>query len=321
MLKLGIIRWSSSSWSSPLHMLAKKSGDWHPCGDYTALNNITNHDRYLVPHIQVFTATVHRSATLSKLDPERAYHQIQVEPADIQKMAIAATSGLYKFVKMSVGLRNAAQTIQHFISQVLRGLLFTYAYIDDVLVASSGAEEHKQHFCSVFWLLNKYGVIINPLKCVFGVEELTFLRHHVSSKGFQPLEDKVHVVQEFPWPTTQHKLRELLGLINLYHWFLNHEEAILKHPNNLLSTSLGQQSFHKELLVFAGSIYYCNIIPFNAVVVSPGTTEHNGKEQNNCFFLSQQNGMEREWNSSSHSVAQDTNGNFLLTPTLPCFWY
>ena len=121
-----------------------------------------------------------------------------MEPADIHKTAVATPFGLLKFLKTPFGVCNAAQTFQRFIDQVLHGLPFTYAYIDDLLIASSSANEHKQHLHAVFKCLDEYGIVINPLKCVFDVKELTFLGHHVSYCGIRPLEDKVQEVRDFP---------------------------------------------------------------------------------------------------------------------------
>ena len=83
---------------------------------------------------------------------------------------------------MPSGLHNAAQTLQRFIDEVLRGLHFTYAYIDDVLIASGSPEEHEDHL---------YIKCINPAKCKFGASELEFLGHKVDKlkHGIRPLEE------------------------------------------------------------------------------------------------------------------------------------
>ena len=137
MMDLGIIRPSSSTWLSPLHMVPKQTtGNWKPCGDYRSLNYATVPDRYPIPHIHDFTATLHGNTVFSKIDLVRAHHEIQVALENVPKIAITTCFGLFEFARMPFSLRNAAQTFQKFVDPVLQGLTFAYAYIDDILIAS-----------------------------------------------------------------------------------------------------------------------------------------------------------------------------------------
>ncbi|BHF62972.1 hypothetical protein SprV_0200596100 [Sparganum proliferum] len=178
MLQLGIIRPSESPWASPLHMVPKAtSGDWRPRGDYRALNSATIPDRHPLPHLQDFAGALFGEAVFLKIDLVRAFYQIPVAPEGIPKTAVITPFGLFEFIRMRFGIRSAAQTFQRFIDHVLRGLPFVYAYIDDLLVASRNEEEHKEHLALVFDRLDKFGVVINPSKCVLGVPSLEFLGH------------------------------------------------------------------------------------------------------------------------------------------------
>nr|VZI41839.1 unnamed protein product [Spirometra erinaceieuropaei] len=102
----------------------------------------------------------------------------------------------------------------------LHGLPFVYAYIDDLLVDSRNDEERKGHLALVFDRLDKFGVVVNPSKCVLGVSSLVFFGHQVYSKGSRPLPSKVEAVRNFPPATSMRQLRRFLGMVNFCRRFL-----------------------------------------------------------------------------------------------------
>ena len=108
-------------------------GDWRPCGDYLALIKVTLPDCYPIPHIHDLYSSPHERSIFSKVDLFSAYHQIPVYPGDVPKTATCTPFDLFEFrtpfdlfefLCMPFHLRNAAQTFQRFIDEVLRDLNF-----------------------------------------------------------------------------------------------------------------------------------------------------------------------------------------------------
>ncbi|GBL90966.1 Transposon Ty3-I Gag-Pol polyprotein [Araneus ventricosus] len=155
LMEQGIIRPSNSAYASPVHLVKKQNGDWRICGDFRRLNSITISDCYPLPHIQDFSHGLAGKTVFSKIDPVKGYRQIPIKSSDIHKTAVITPIGLFEYTCMTFGLKNAAQSFQMFIDQVLLGLDCSYAYLDDILIASENEDQHKLDVEKVFQRLTR----------------------------------------------------------------------------------------------------------------------------------------------------------------------
>lgn len=111
----GIIRKSNSRYSSPLIVVPKKldnSGQkkYRIVVDYRKLNEVTIDDKFPLPNIDAILDKLGRAQYFTTIDLAKGYHQILIKEEDRHKTAFVTPHGLYEFIRMPFGLKNAPAT-------------------------------------------------------------------------------------------------------------------------------------------------------------------------------------------------------------------
>jgi hypothetical protein len=116
---------------------------------------------------------------ISFLDGNAGYNQIFMAKEDMSKTTFRCPGfiNLFEWVVMTFGLKNAGATYQRVMNLIFHDLLgiILEIYIDDVVVKSKSKDNHLVDLRLALERLRRYGLKMNPLKCVFGVSASKFL--------------------------------------------------------------------------------------------------------------------------------------------------
>jgi hypothetical protein len=95
--------------------------------------------------------------------------------------------GLFEWVVMTFGLKNAGTTYQRAMNLIIHDLLgiMLEICIDDVVVKSDIMDNHLADLRLALKRMCRYGLEMNPLKCGFGVSAGKFLGFIIHEHGIE----------------------------------------------------------------------------------------------------------------------------------------
>jgi hypothetical protein len=204
--------------SNVVHVEKKNAGKIRVCVDFCDLNRPTPKDEYPMPVADDLINKASGHKVISFLDGNAGYNQIFMAEKDISKTAVHClrSVGLFEWVVMTFGLKNARATYQRAMNLIFHDLLgvLMEVYIDDLVIKSADFDEHLADLRVVFERMEKYNLKMNPLKCAFGVTPGMFLGFVVHEKGLEVVPKKVESINKIKEPECKHDLQKLLGKVN-----------------------------------------------------------------------------------------------------------
>jgi hypothetical protein len=188
------------------------------CIDFHNLNKATPKDEYPMPIADMLINNASRHQVISFLDGNASYNQIFMAEEDMPKMAFCCPDfiGLFEWVVMSFGLKNAGTIYQGAMNLIFHDLLgiILDVYIDGVIVKSDSMDGHLADLRLALGRMRRYGLKINPLKCVFGVSTDKFLGFIIREHGIEIDPTKIESINKVQLPQCKNDIQKFLGKVN-----------------------------------------------------------------------------------------------------------
>ena len=145
-----------------------------------------------------------------------------MHPDDVHLTAVNTPWGLYEWLVMPMGIKNAPSIHQRRVTTALRPYIgkICHVYLDDIVIWSQNLDEHIKNVRIILQALEDAKLYCNPKKTKLFCTEIQFLGHRISAKGIEPDEGKSDRIKNWPTPKSASDVRSFLGLVRYLAAFL-----------------------------------------------------------------------------------------------------
>lgn len=163
-LDAGIITPSNSAWGSPVLLIPKKGGKFRFVVDYRKVNAKTKTLASPLPRMDDSLKMLGTGKLFSSLDLTSGYYQVGLHPEDREISAFTTPFGLYEFVTIPQGIKNAPPAFQNVMNAIAGGLRFEsiLVYLDDIIVFTVDFDSHLVVLRELFKRLSEKNLKIHP---------------------------------------------------------------------------------------------------------------------------------------------------------------
>ncbi|MBW0547088.1 hypothetical protein O181_086803, partial [Austropuccinia psidii MF-1] len=196
-------------------IVACDNGKFRMVGDFRALNTYTVPDRYPIPKIQISLTQISQAVYMSTMNALKGFHKKVVTPRARKYLRIIFHCGVYDYLRMPFGIKNAPSHFQRMMNEIFPGELsegWLIIYIDDIIVCSKTWEEHIYRLSRALTKIQSVNMKISLKKCHFGFKQLKALGHAVSGSSLGIDKNKVGAVLLKPIPQKKTKFSHFWGL-------------------------------------------------------------------------------------------------------------
>ena len=208
------------TWCSRMVIQPKKNGKARRTVDLSGLSKASRHESHHSRSPAEIVQSVPAGMLKTTLDCVDGFHGVELDPADRHKTTFATEWGLYRYKRLPQGYLSSTDSYAKHTEAIMETCPEKPSendretIVDDTILFSKDMRKSFFRVCNMLSHCNKNGMVFNPDKFHFAMEEVEFAGFVITMNGIKPTDRYIDTIRNFPTPKTISDVRSWYGFIN-----------------------------------------------------------------------------------------------------------